>query len=76
MTSFLIKYKNYKKLTAIIRAAEKSYYSDRFTQLKDDIKRTWGLKITWGLIKQIINNNMPSIENIKKLLANGKFSTE
>ena len=46
----MAKYKKYKnKLVTIIRSAENIYFCNRFTELKDDISKTW------NLIKSLIN---------------------
>ena len=50
--NMFVKYKKYKnKLVSIIRAAEATYYKNRFTECKDDISKTW------TLIKSLINSN-------------------
>jgi len=69
----LNKYKNYKnKLTGLIRYAEKSYYENQFTGLKDNIKGTW------RLIKNIISNTgkITCTNNIDELLINGKITND
>jgi exonuclease III len=56
------RYKQYKnKLTSIIRAAERQYYSDKFEELKGNLQKTW------KFLKSIISNvsNDYSIKEIK-----------
>ena len=66
----LSKYKKYKnKLTALIRAAEKTYYEKRFSEISHDIKKTW------DLIKSVINKNS-SKPDVDELLINGKLSND
>jgi len=57
-----LKYKN--KLTKIIRAAEKKYYSDKFCYVKDNIRDTW------KLINKVLNEttgsgHKPTVTKIK-----------
>jgi len=57
-----IKYKN--KLTKILRAAEKKYYSDKFDSVKENIRDTW------KLINNVLNDatgagQKPSVDKIK-----------
>ena len=69
----LSKYKLFKnKLTTVLRSAEKSYYNLRFSEVKNDMKRTW------GLIKSIINSKTSSNNSsrIDELLINGKIISD
>ena len=56
--------KHRNKLTKVLRAAEKKYYSDKFISVKDNIRDTW------KLINKVLNDttgagNRPSITKIK-----------
>ena len=54
-------YKVYKnKLTSILRKAERKYYSNKFIQLKGNIKSTW--QVLKGLINKKSKSNNSSLE--------------
>ena len=56
------KYKKYKnKLTSILRTAKTSYYRNKFTEVKHDLRQTW------NLIRKVINHNKSDKDNIKEL---------
>jgi hypothetical protein len=58
----MIKYKRYKNtLTKTLKIAEKMYYSDRFTEIAGDMKRTW------NLIRNIISPNNVKSCNITEI---------
>ena len=66
----LKKYKNFKnKLTRIIRISERSYYKEKFTEAKGNIKNTW------TLLNKIIKNNKND-GNITRLNVNDKIITD
>jgi len=63
-------YKCYKnKLTHVIRTAKNSYYVNKFSEIKLDMKKTW------GLIKTVLNNNVQP-EEVHKLKINNNVVTD
>ena len=66
-----MKHRSYRnKLTHIIRCAKNKYYLNRFTAVKDDLRKTW------KLINNVIsdkNSNAGEISNIK---VNGKLTAD
>jgi len=69
----LEKYKKYRnKLTKLIRAAQKSYYAERFEEIRDDVKRTW------QLIRNVIDDNIgvSKSTSVDELVCNSKVVTD
>ncbi len=57
-----LNYKKYKnKFTSIMRAAKNKYYTEKFSELKDNLKKTW------CLIKSVINGNKYRNDDVKEI---------
>ena len=54
-----------KQLKIVLKKAKKKYYVDKFNDVHNDPKKTW------GLINRLINKNKSGINNIKELNING-----
>ena len=57
-----VNYKKYKnKFTSIMRAAKNKYYTEKFSELKDNLKKTC------CLIKSVINGNKYRNDDVKEI---------